>query len=74
MDRARRDAWQHAELLVAQTATQQAPTICLFDTKATFLARLVAEPGRLLTAALDAVHLAESRDLRAIIAALNALA
>lgn len=73
MSRARRDAWQHAELLVAQAPGQEAPAIDLFDTKATFLGRLVAEPGRLLTAALDAVHLAESKDLRAIITALNAM-
>lgn len=74
MSRARRDAWQHAELVVAQPAGQVDATICLLDDKATFLARLIAEPGRLLTAALDAIHLGESKNVPAIIVALNTLA
>jgi uncharacterized protein DUF5995 len=73
MTRARDDAWQHAELLAAQPAAQQAATIAMIDSKATFLARLVAEPGRLITLALDAIHLGERQDLPAIIEAINTI-
>jgi hypothetical protein len=43
------------------------------DDKALFLGRLVADPGRIMTAVLDAVHLQESRDISAVIRALNAI-
>jgi hypothetical protein len=70
---ARDDAWQHAEVLAAQPPAQQGPTIVVIDAKTAFLARLVAEPGRLLTMVLDAVQLGESNDIPAVIAALNAI-
>ncbi len=71
---ARDDAWQHAQLLAALPAALHASTISVLDDKATFLARLVAEPGRVLTLVLDAIHLRERTDLPAIIRALNAIA
>jgi hypothetical protein len=71
---ARDDAWQHAQVLAALPAEQQGQVIDVIDTKTTFLARLVAEPGRLLTTVLDAVHLGESTDIPAITAALDAIA
>jgi len=71
---ARDDAWQHAEVLAALPAAQQDQVITVIDAKTTFLARLVAEPGRLLTTVLDAVHLGESTDIPAITAALDAIA
>jgi hypothetical protein len=70
---ARDDAWQHAKVLAAQQPPQQGPTIAVIDAKTAFLARLIAEPGKILTVVLDAVHLGESRDLPRIIAALNAI-
>jgi hypothetical protein len=73
MSIARDDAWRHPELLASQTGEQQAASIEVIDDKTLFLGRLVADPGRVLTAVLDAVHLGESKDTRAIITALNAL-
>jgi hypothetical protein len=73
MTTARDDAWEHAEVLARQPADQQRAMISIIDAKTTLLARLVAEPGRALTAVLDTVHLAESRDIPAIITELNAI-
>src|SRR4051812_13174243 len=67
---ARDDAWQHAGLLAAQAADQQRQAISIIDAKIAFLGRLIAEPGRALTAILDAINLEESTDLPAIIRAL----
>ncbi|HEX4423339.1 MAG TPA: DUF5995 family protein [Kofleriaceae bacterium] len=73
MAAARDDAWQHAALLAPLDPALIGPTITLIDTKATFLGRLVADPGRMLTRVLDAIHLGESPDVTEIIQALNAL-
>lgn len=73
MDAARDDAWQHAEVLAAQPVDRQNATIAVIDSKTTFLARLVAEPGRVVTAVLDAVNLHESDDVPAIIKGLNGI-
>jgi hypothetical protein len=70
MNEARRDAWQHAQVLAAEPAALHGATIEVLDSKATFLARLVADPGRLLTTVLDAVHLGESTEIAAVIRAL----
>lgn len=70
---ARDDAWRHAELLAGQPPEQQPATIEVIDDKTTFLGRLVADPGRALTLILDTVHLAESKDIPAIITALNSI-
>ncbi|HET7504448.1 MAG TPA: DUF5995 family protein [Kofleriaceae bacterium] len=70
---ARDDAWHHAELLAAQEPPQQGPTIALIDAKTAFLARLIVEPGRILSTVLEAVHLGESRNIPEVIAALNAI-
>ncbi|HEU4727059.1 MAG TPA: DUF5995 family protein, partial [Kofleriaceae bacterium] len=70
---ARDDAWQHAALLAAQAPPQQGPTIALIDAKTAFLGRLIADPAKILTTVLDAVHLGESRDIPAVITALNAI-
>lgn len=73
MDAARDDAWEHAEILAAQSVDQQRGTISVIDSKTAFLARLVAEPGRVVTAVLDKVNLHESDDVPAIIVALNSI-
>jgi hypothetical protein len=73
LDRARDDAWQHAELLAAQAPAQQISTIAVIDAKTAFLGRLVEEPGRVITVVLDAIHLGESSDVPAIIEALNSV-
>ena len=43
------------------------PDAHTIDAKTAFLGRLIAEPGRALTALLDAVNLEESRDIAAVI-------
>jgi hypothetical protein len=70
---ARDDAWQHAALLAVEPPDQQRATIEIIDAKTAFLGRLIAEPGRMLTALLDAVYLQESDDIAAVIQALNAI-
>jgi hypothetical protein len=70
---ARDDAWLHAQVLAALPPPLQGPTIFVIDTKTALLARLVADPGRILTAVLDTVNLEESEDIPAIIEALNAI-
>jgi hypothetical protein len=69
---ARDDAWLHATLLAIESPDQQRATISIIDAKTAFLGRLIAEPGRALTALLDAVHLEESRDVAAVIQAFGA--
>jgi hypothetical protein len=70
---ARDDAWLHAQILAAESPTFQAATIAVIDAKTRFLARLVADPGRLVTALLETVSLQESDDIPAIILALNSI-
>jgi hypothetical protein len=71
---AREDAWLHAQLLAVLPPAFQDATIAVIDAKTRFLARLVAEPGRLVTALLDTVSLQESDDIPAIIGALDSIA
>jgi hypothetical protein len=70
---ARDDAWLHAQVLAGLPASFQPTTIFVIDTKTALLARLVADPGRILTAVLDTVNLEESEDMPAIIEALNSI-
>src|SRR4029079_14722864 len=46
---ARDDAWLHARVLAELPAAFQVPTIFVIDTKTALLARLVADPGRIIT-------------------------
>lgn len=71
---AREDAWLHARVLAALPEEFRGTTIAVIDAKTTFLGRLVAEPGRVVSLVLDAVNLEESDDVPAIIGALNAIA
>jgi len=70
---ARDDAWLHAQILAAESPAFQSATIAVIDAKTRFLARLIAEPGRLVTALLDTVSLQESDDIPAIIGALDSV-
>jgi hypothetical protein len=70
---ARDDAWLHAQVLAELPHAFQGTTIFVIDTKTALLARLVADPGRIITAVLDTVNLEESEDIPAIIRALNSL-
>jgi hypothetical protein len=70
---ARDDAWLHAQVLAGLPPSFQPTTIFVIDTKTALLARLVADPGRIITAVLDTVNLEESEDIPAIIRALNSL-
>jgi hypothetical protein len=72
MSRARDEAWEHAQVLAWQHADQRARTIDVLDHKVAFLATLIANPGFVLNRSIDAIRFAESRDVPAIIAALDA--
>lgn len=73
MDAARDDAWLHAELLAHQPPAMWPLTVQALDRKAAFLGRLVAQPGGLVGRAVDLIRETESRDVAAVIAALDDL-
>ena len=73
MDAARADSWNHALILAHLPQPLWPPALDTLDAKATFLARLIAEPGGLAGKAVEMIRLTESLDRAAIIDALGAL-
>ncbi|HKI05543.1 MAG TPA: DUF5995 family protein [Thermoanaerobaculia bacterium] len=73
MDAARDDAWLHAELLSVQPPSVWPLTVKALDAKVAFLGRIVAEPTGLVERAVDLIRETESRDVPAIIDALNGI-
>lgn len=73
LDAARDDAWNHAVVLAHLEPPVWPPALAALDAKATFLAKLVANPGGLVGKAVEMIRLTESLDRSAIIAALDSL-
>jgi hypothetical protein len=73
MDAARADAWNHALILAHLPQPLWPPALDALDAKATFLAKLIAEPGGLPGKAVEMIRLTESLDRAAIIDALDSL-
>jgi hypothetical protein len=73
LDAARDDAWRHAQLLSVLPPSSWPTYIEVVDSKVTFLAKLIVTPGRLTRRALDLIKETESRDVPAIIGALNSI-
>lgn len=74
LDTARDDAWLHATLIALQPPTIWPLTIRTIDRKVALLGRLITQPGGLVNRALELIRDTESRDVPAIIAALDGIA
>lgn len=73
MDAARDDAWLHALLLSLQPPSAWPLTVQALDGKVAFLGRIVAQPTGLVERAVDLIRETESKDVPAIIDALNSI-
>lgn len=73
LDAARDDAWNHALVLAQLPQSAWPAALSALDAKATFLGKLVAEPGGLAGKAVEMIRLTESIDRAAVIAALDSL-
>lgn len=73
MDAARDDAWMHALLLSLQPPAAWPLTVQALDGKVAFLGKVVAQPSGLVAKAVDLIRDTESKDVPAIIDALNSI-
>jgi hypothetical protein len=73
MDAARADAWNHALILAHLPPPVWPPALDALDAKASFLGKLIAEPGGLAGKAVEMIRLTESLDRAAVIDALDTL-
>jgi hypothetical protein len=73
LDAARDDAWAHALLLSLLPPEAWSLTVKTIDDKVAFLGRLVAEPSGIVAQAVDLIRATESKDVPAIIDALNSI-
>jgi hypothetical protein len=73
MDAARDDAWLHALILSLQPPSLWPMTVQTVDGKVAFLGKLVAQPRGLVAAAVALIRETESKDVPAIIDALNSI-
>jgi hypothetical protein len=73
MDAARDEAWLHAELLSVQPPSLWPLTVRVLDRKVTLLGRLITQPVGLVANAVRLIRDTESKDVPAIIDALNSI-
>lgn len=73
LDAARDDAWLHAELIALQPPSLWPLTVRVLDRKVTLLGRLITQPVGLIANAVRLIRDTESKDVPAIIDALNAI-
>jgi hypothetical protein len=73
LDAARDDAWLHAEILALQSPAAWPLTVQAIDAKVALLGRLIAQPRGLVAQAVDLIRATESRDVPAILDALNSI-
>jgi hypothetical protein len=73
MDAARDDAWMHAVLLSLQPPEAWPITVQTIDDKVAFLGKLIAQPVGMVAQAIDLIRATESKDVPAIIDALNSI-
>ena len=71
MDAARDEAWLHAELLSVQPPSLWPLTVRVLDRKVTLLGRLITQPVGLVANAVRLIRDTESKDVPAIIDALD---
>jgi Family of unknown function (DUF5995) len=72
-DAARSGAWNHAVVLAHLPPAAWPAALDAFDRQATWLGRLIADPGGLAGRAVEIIRLTESLDVRAVIDALDVL-
>jgi hypothetical protein len=73
LDAARDDAWLHAQIISLQPPSSWSLTIQALDDKVAFLGKLVAQPRGLVAGAVALIRDTESKDVPAIIEALNSI-
>jgi hypothetical protein len=73
MEAARDDAWLHAQLLSLQPPALWPLTVRTLDRKVAFLGRVIAQPIGLVANAVRIIRDTESKDVPAIIDALNSI-
>jgi hypothetical protein len=73
MDAARDDSWLHAILISMQPPAAWPLTVQTIDDKVAFLGRLITQPAGLVAQAVNLIRATESKDVPAIIDALNAI-
>lgn len=73
MDAARDDAWLHAELIALQPPALWPLTVRTVDRKVALLGRLITQPVGLIANAVRLIRDTESKDVPAIIDALNSI-
>jgi hypothetical protein len=73
MDAARDDSWMHALLISMQPPPSWPLTLQTIDDKVAFLGKLVVQPTGLVAQAVDLIRATESKDVPAIIDALNSI-
>lgn len=73
MDAARDDAWMHAVLLSMQPSGAWPMAVRMIDDKVAFLGKLIAQPIGMVKQAVDLIRGSESKDVPAIIDALNSI-
>jgi hypothetical protein len=73
LDAARDDAWLHAQIISLQPPSSWPLTVQAIDDKVKFLGRLIAQPGGIVAAAVAIIRDTESKDVPAIIDALNSI-
>jgi hypothetical protein len=73
MDAARDDAWLHAVLLAHQPSAMWPLTVKALDGKVSFLGKVIAQPVGVVASAVRLIRDTESKDVPAIIDALNSI-
>jgi hypothetical protein len=73
MSAARDDSWLHALLISTQPPSAWPLTVQTIDAKVAFLGKLIAQPTGLVAQAVDLIRATESKDVPAIIDALNSI-
>lgn len=73
LDAARDDAWLHAVILSLQPPAAWPLTVQALDSKVSFLGKLIAQPTGLVAQAVNLIRDTESKDVPAIIDALNSI-
>ena len=73
IERARADAWSHAQILVRLGKEERPLAVDVMDRKAAFLARVLTSPDPVLASGIRVIALTESQDVAAIVGALDTL-
>ena len=73
MLKARKSAWEQAEILAYQTPLQQEAILDVIDSQVAFLGRIIVNPSQILRLALQLIKSVERDDVAAIVDAINSI-